>query len=114
MNFPSADRSQILIGAIALSALIVTLAYFKEDGLDDLSRANGARAQLEAKIDALKLAESAARERLYRIKSDRLYVESLARERLGLVKPGEIVYEFIDEDRLPRAERIEEPTPKER
>jgi cell division protein FtsB len=81
----------------AISALLFSLSLFTafgERGVFHLWRLWGDKKRLEERNFLLQTENDKLRERIYRIRSDDLYLEKIAREELGLVRPGEIIYRF--------------------
>jgi len=95
------DRGSAILGlSILFFAVMAFAAYYKDNGIHDISRLRSDITAIHQESDRLRLANANMRRELGALAADSFYVEAIARKSLGLVKPGEVVYEFVDSKSL--------------
>lgn len=95
------NKPKAFLGLSIIFFLVVSAtAYYKENGLDDVSKLHSEIASIKKEIQEYNFENNRMRLELVSLNTSDDLVEAIAREQLGLVKPGEVVYEFIDADKL--------------
>lgn len=77
-----------------LTAYLLLVAVFGEQGLLKVRQLRRERIELEERVAALQAETAELRSDVRGMQSDPFLYEKAAREQLGLVKPGEVVYDF--------------------
>ncbi|MCK4536330.1 MAG: septum formation initiator family protein [Desulfuromonadales bacterium] len=79
---------------LTLIALVMGFALFGDRGVIHLAQLSNQKTALLAEMDSVKQQNSALREEIDALRSDRRYIERVARTELGMVREDELVFQF--------------------
>ena len=86
------------VGLVLLAGVVLVLVYvflFGDYGVYRIWKQRQEIAQLERRIEELRLQKEELDRQIHFLKSDPQYIEKIAREEYGLVKEGEILYKMV-------------------
>jgi len=92
--------------AIAVSALLVAMAFAGGRSLRDLGKARARAAELTTEISEAESRIDELEQRIELLRDDPVTLERLAREELGLVRPGDLVIVLPPEARPAAAKSL--------
>ena len=90
---PSAPRKRT-VWPLLLVLLLLGMALFGDKGVLRAIQFNRQKASLQAELQRMEEINSALRQEIKSLRSDRRYIEDIARRELGMVKADELVYQF--------------------
>lgn len=79
---------------ILLILVLLGFALFGDKGILRAIQFNRQKTELQAELQRVEEINSALRQEIKSLRSDRRYIEDIARRELGMVKKDELVYQF--------------------
>ncbi|ALC17542.1 cell division protein FtsB [Desulfuromonas soudanensis] len=84
----------IQLWPLLLVLLMLGFALFGEKGVLRVIQSGRQKAVLKEEVRRLEEVNSALRQEIEALRSDRRYIENIARRELGMVKQDELIYQF--------------------
>ncbi|WP_051361018.1 septum formation initiator family protein [Desulfuromonas sp. TF] len=94
MSSPSSAPRKTTVWPLLLVLLLLGMALFGDKGILRAIQFNRQKASLQAELQRMEEINSALRQEIKSLRSDRRYIEDIARRELGMVKADELVYQF--------------------
>jgi cell division protein FtsL len=94
MSSPSSAPRKTTVWPLLLVLLLLGMALFGDKGILRAIQFNRQKASLQAELQRMEEINSALRQEIKSLRSDRRYIEEIARRELGMVKADELVYQF--------------------
>ena len=93
----SAALSTKSVLSILLILVLLGFALFGDKGILRAVQFNRQKTELQAELQRVEEINSALRQEIKSLRSDRRYIEDIARRELGMVKKDELVYQFTSQ-----------------
>lgn len=93
----SSGPQKTTVWPLLLIVLLLGLALFGDKGILRAIQFNRQKGALQTELQRMEEVNSALRQEIESLRSDRRYIEDIARRELGMVKADELVYQFKKE-----------------
>jgi cell division protein FtsB len=93
----SPRRSLAYLGGVAVLLFFLS-PLLGENGLPTYLRLRSRRAELQQRVEDMRVRDAALQQRTTALLDDPTALEELARERYNMRRPGETVYEIVDDE----------------